>query len=200
MKVYEAEHIRNVALIGHSGAGKTQLTSALLFDTDSVNRLGLVDDGTSATDYDEEEIARKHTLSASTAFAEWEKTKINLIDTPGMANFFSDARSSLRIADTALVVVDAVAGVEVLTEKVWAAAEEMNLPCVVVLNRLDRERASLSRSLESLQQVLGRTVVPIQLPIGNEKDFLSTLEFLISDDSSYVTGQNVVVDGGFTAW
>ena len=178
MKVYEAEHIRNVALIGHSGAGKTQLTSALLFDTDSVNRLGLVDDGTSATDYDEEEIARKHTLSASTAFAEWEKTKINLIDTPGMANFFSDARSSLRIADTALVVVDAVAGVEVLTEKVWAAAEEMNLPCVVVLNRLDRERASLSRSLESLQQVLGRTVVPIQLPIGNEKDFRGIVDLV----------------------
>ena len=178
MKVYEADHIRNVTLVGHSGSGKTQLTSAMLFDTDSVNRLGLVDEGTSATDYDEEEISRKHTLSASTAFAEWGKTKINLIDTPGMANFFSDARSSLRIADAALIVVDAVAGAEVLTEKVWTAAEEMNLPCVVVLNRLDRERASLSRALESLQQVLGRTIVPIQLPIGDEKDFKGIVDLV----------------------
>ena len=178
MKVYQTDQIRNVTLVGHSGAGKTQLTSALLYDTGSVNRLGLVDDGTTATDYDEEEISRKHTLSASTAFAEWEKTKINLIDTPGMANFFSDARGALRVADTALVIVDAVAGAEVLTEKVWAAAEEMNLPCVVVLNRLDRERASLSRSLESLHEALGRTVVPIQLPIGEEKSFRGIVDLV----------------------
>ena len=171
MKVYHADHIRNVALVGHSGAGKTQLASALLFDTGAVNRLGLVDDGTSVTDFDEEEIARKHTLSGSTAFAEWNGTKINLIDTPGMANFFSDARAALRVADAAIVVVDAVAGVEVLTEKVWAAAQELELPCLVVLNRLDRERASLSRSLESLHEVFGRTVVPIQLPIGEESGF-----------------------------
>ena len=148
MKVYDPDHIRNVALVGHSGAGKTQLASALLFDTGAVNRLGRVDDGSTVTDFDEEEIARKHTLSAGTAFAEWNKTKINLIDTPGMANFFSDARAALRVADAAIVVVDAVAGAEVLTEKVWTAAQELELPCLVVLNRLDRERASLSRSLE----------------------------------------------------
>ena len=166
MKVYDPEHIRNVALIGHSGAGKTQLASALLFDTGAMNRLGLVDDGTTVTDFDDEEITRKHTLSAGTAFAEWNKTKINLIDTPGMANFFSDARSALRVADAAIVVVDAVSGAEVLTEKVWTAAQDLELPCLVVLNRLDRERASLSRSLESLEEAFGRTVVSIQLPIG----------------------------------
>ena len=177
MKVYDAEQIRNVALVGHSGAGKTQLTAALLFDTDAVNRLGLVDDGTTVTDYDDE-VSRKHTLSASTAFAEWNKTKINLIDTPGMANFFSDARSALRVADAALVVVDAVAGAEVLTERVWAAANELNVPCLVVLNRLDRERASLTRSLESLHEVLGRTVVPIHLPIGEEKDFRGVVDLV----------------------
>ena len=178
MKVYDAEQIRNVALVGHSGAGKTQLTAALLFDTDAVNRLGLVDDGTTVTDYDDDEVSRKHTLSASTAFAEWNKTKINLIDTPGMANFFSDARSALRVADAALVVVDAVAGAEVLTERVWAAANELNVPCLVVLNRLDRERASLTRSLESLHEVLGRTVVPIHLPIGEEKDFRGVVDLV----------------------
>ena len=178
MKVYDADQIRNVALVGHSGAGKTQLASALLFDAGAVNRLGAVDDGTTVTDYDEEEIARKHTLSSSTAFAEWNKTKINLIDTPGMANFFSDASCALRVADAAVVVVDAVAGSEVLTEKVWAVAEELGLPCVVVLNRLDRERASLSRSLESLHEALGRTVVPIQLPIGEEKDFRGVVDLV----------------------
>ncbi len=178
MKVYDADQIRNVALVGHSGAGKTQLASALLFDADAVNRLGAVDDGTTVTDFDEEEIARKHTLSASTAFAEWKKTKINLIDTPGMANFFSDTCCALRVADAALVVVDSVAGSEVLTERVWAVAEELNLPCVVVLNRLDRERSSLSRSLESLHEALGRTVVPIHLPIGDEKDFRGVVDLI----------------------
>ena len=169
MKVYDAQSLRNVALVGHSGAGKTQLISTLLFAAGAVNRLGRVDDGTTVTDYDEEEIARKHTLSAALAYAEWNKHKINFIDTPGMANFLSDAKAALRVADAALVVVDAVSGVEVSTEKIWAAAEELEVPRVVVLNRLDRERASLERSLESLRGVFGRTVVPVQLPIGEEK-------------------------------
>ena len=112
MKVYDAPSIRNVALVGHSGAGKTQLVSALLFDAGAVPRLGRVDDGTTVTDYDEEEIARKHTLACSLAYLEWNKHKINLIDTPGMANFLSDARAGLRVADAALVVVDAVHGAE----------------------------------------------------------------------------------------
>ncbi len=178
MKVYETESIRNVAVVGHGGAGKTQLTAAILFDAGMVNRLGRVDDGTTATDFDEEEIARHHTLSASLAYAEWRKHKINLIDTPGFANFLSDARAALRVCDTALVVVDAVAGVEVQTEKVWSTAEELELPRIVVLNRLDRERASLERSLESLQAVFGRTVIPVQLPIGDEKAFHGVIDLV----------------------
>ena len=138
-----------MALVGHSGSGKTQLVSALLFDAGAVNRFGKVDEGTTVTDYDEEEIARKHTLSASVAYAEWNKTKINFIDTPGMANFLSDARAALRVADAALVVVDALHGVEVSTEKVWETAGELSIPRLIALNRLDRERASLDRSLES---------------------------------------------------
>src|SRR5919106_4735764 len=149
MKVYDAATLRNVALVGHSGSGKTQLTSAILSLSGMVNRFGKVDDGTTVTDYDDEEIARKHTLSASLAYAEWNKHKINLIDTPGFGNFFSDARAALRVADAALIVIDAVSGVMVQTEKVWAAAQELELPRIVVLNRLDRERASLERSLES---------------------------------------------------
>jgi elongation factor G len=128
MKVFDAAGIRNVAFVGHSGSGKTQLASALLFDAGAVNRLGKVDDGTTVTDYDDEAIARKHTLSASLAHVEWNKAKINLIDTPGMGNFLSEARAALRVADAAVVVVDAVAGVEVSTEKVWSIADEFQLP------------------------------------------------------------------------
>src|SRR6201989_2237141 len=161
MKVYDAASIRNVALVGHSASGKTQLASAILADAGMVNRFGKVDEGTTATDFDEEEIARKHTLSASLAYAEWTKLKINLIDTPGMGNFLADARAALSVADAALVVVDAVAGVMVQTEKVWEAAEETALPRMVVLNRLDRERAGLERSLASLREGGSRRGVPV---------------------------------------
>ncbi len=178
MKVYDAQSLRNVALVGHSGAGKTQLLSALLFDAGAVNRLGRVDEGTTVTDYDEEEITRKHTLSASLAYVEWNRSKINFIDTPGMANFLSDARAALRVSDAALVVVDAVSGVQVSTEKVWGIAAEMEAPRLVVLNRLDRERASLSRALDSLRGVFGRTVIPIQIPIGEEKDFRGIVDLV----------------------
>jgi elongation factor G len=178
MKVYDAASIRNVAVVGHGGSGKTQLVSALLFDAGMVNRLGRVDDGTTVTDYDEEEINRKHTLSASLAYAEWNKAKINLIDTPGFGNFFADARAALQVADGAIVVVDAVSGVEVQTEKAWAVAEERQLPRLVVVNRLDRDRASLERALDALRQTLGRTIVPIQLPIGEEKSFTGVVDLV----------------------
>src|SRR5512135_1417226 len=178
MKVYDAATIRNVALVGHSGAGKTQLTSAILFDAGMVNRLGRVDDGTTVTDFDDEEIARKHTLASSLAYAEWNKHKVNLIDTPGIANFLSDAQAALRVADAALIVVDAVAGVEVQTEKTWEAADELELPRLVVLNRFDRERASLDRSLDSLHAAFGRAIVPIQVPIGEEKTFTGVVDLV----------------------
>src|SRR5215831_2022585 len=166
MKVYDAAAIRNIALVGHTSSGKTQLASAMLSVSGMVNRFGKVDEGTTVTDYDEEEIARKHTLGASLAFAEWNENKINLIDTPGIGNFLSDARAALHVVDAALVVVDAVAGVMVQTEKVWEAAADIGLPRLVVLNRIDRERASLDRSLQSLRETCSRAVVPIQLPIG----------------------------------
>jgi elongation factor G len=178
MKVYEASGIRNVAVVGHSGAGKTQLISAALLDAGAVSRFGKVDDGTTVTDYDDEAIARKHTLAASLAWLEWEKQKINVIDTPGMGNFLADARAALRVAEAAVVVVDAVAGVQVSTEKVWAAAEDLQLPRLVVCTRLDRERASLTRALESMQATLGRNCVPVQLPIGEEKGFQGVVDLV----------------------
>jgi elongation factor G len=178
MKVYDAGSIRNVAIVGHGGCGKTQLVSTLLFAAGAVNRIGRVDEGTTVTDFDEEEIARKHTLSSSLAYAEWQKTKINFIDTPGFANFLSDARSALRVVEAAIVVVDAVAGVEVQTEKLWGEAAALGLPRIVVLNRLDRERASLDRALESLRRDCAREIIPVQLPLGEEKAFIGVVDLV----------------------
>lgn len=178
MKVYDAASIWNVALVGHGGSGKTQLTSAILFDAGMVNRLGKVDEGNTVTDFDDEEIARKHTLASSLAFAEWNKSKINLVDTPGFANFFSDACAGLRVADGALVLVDAVSGPEVQTEKVWDEAARLGLPRLVVLTKLERDRASLERTLEALHTTFGRGVVPIQMPIGEEKDFKGVVDLV----------------------
>jgi elongation factor G len=196
MKVFDAAAIRNVALVGHSGAGKTQLASALLFDTGAVNRFGRVDDGTTVTDYDEEAIARKHTLSASPACCEWQQCKINLIDTPGAGNFISDARAALRVVDAALVVVDAVAGVQVSTEKIWETAAELSLPRLVVCHRFDRDRASLTRTMESLRASLGRGCVPVQWPIGEEQSFTGIVDLVTMTSRTFATNGSGTMTAG----
>ncbi|HET9314479.1 MAG TPA: elongation factor G [Vicinamibacteria bacterium] len=186
MKVYETPHLRNVALIGHGGCGKTSLVSAMLFDMGAVNRLGRVEDGTTVTDFDPDEIERKISLQTGLAYGEWRKVKVNLLDTPGYANFLAEARGALRVADAALVVVDAVAGVEVQTQKVWGYAEEFGLPRVIVVNRMDRERASFLRTLESLQNAFGRQVVPLAIPLGEEKGFVGVAD-LVADKADVYT-------------
>ncbi len=178
MEVFDAADIRNVALVGHSGSGKTQLASALLYDTGATPRLGKVDEGTTVTDYDEESIARKHTLSSSLAWFEYHKHKVNLIDTPGMGNFLSDARAALRVVEAAVVVVDGVAGVQVATEQIWETAQQLNLPRLVVVNRLDRERSSFTRTLESLHQTLSRSAVAVQWPLGSEDEFHGVVDLV----------------------
>ncbi len=178
MKTYESNEIRNVALVGHGNSGKTTLVAGLLFATGVTNRLTRVDDGNTVTDFDEEEIQRKITISTALAFAEWKKSKINLIDTPGFNIFLNDTRASMAAADSALVVVDGVAGVEVQTEKVWNFANEFKLPRAFIINKLGRERSSFQRSLENIQEVFGRHAVPIQLPIGSEKDFRGVVDLI----------------------
>ncbi len=178
MKIYEGSNIRNVALVGHGHSGKTQLVSSLLFTAGMVNRLGKVDDGSSITDYDEEEIQRKFTISASLAYAEWGKSKINFIDTPGYNIFLHETEAALVAADAALVLIHGVAGVEVQTEKVWGYCEKFGLPRMLVVNQMDRERASFERSLESLQKAFGRPVIPVQLPIGEEKNFHGVVDLV----------------------
>jgi len=185
MKVYDAPNIRNVAIVGHGGSGKTSLASALLFDAGSVNRLGRVEDGTTVTDFDPDEVERKISLLAAPAFGEWKKAKVNLIDAPGYANFLSEARSALRVADGALVVVDAVAGVEVQTEKVWAIAEEYGLARLIVVNRMDRENASFERSLERIQAAFGRAAVPVAVPVGEERSFQGVVDLVAEKAQVY---------------
>ena len=178
MKVYEGSEIRNIALIGHGHSGKTTLTSGFLYTAGATNRLTRVDEGTAITDFDDEEIQRKLTISTGLAFAEWAKKKINLIDTPGFNIFLNDTKAALVAADAALVIVDGVAGVEVQTEKVWSFADEFNLPRAVFINKLDRERSSFDRALASVQQVFGRSAIPVQLPIGAEKEFKGIIDLI----------------------
>ena len=178
MNVYEGKNIRNVGIVGHGGSGKTSLVSAILFDTGATNRLGRVDDGNAPTDYDEDEIERKITIAAKLAFAEWNKNKINLLDTPGFGNFIQEARGALRVTDSAVVVIDAVSGVMVQTEKAWGYAEEFQLPRLIVVNRMDRDTASFERSLESIQGRLGRMCAPIQIPLGEEKGFKGVVDLV----------------------
>ena len=178
VKVYEGRDIRNVGVVGHGDSGKTTLTAGLLFTAGATNRLLRVDEGNTITDFDDDEIQRKITISTAIAVAEWRKTKINLLDTPGYNIFINDTRAALVAADSALVLVDGVAGVEVQTEKVWSFAEEDKLPRAVVINKLDRERAGFQRALESVQEFFGRTAVPVQLPLGAERDFTGVVDLV----------------------
>jgi elongation factor G len=178
LKIYDTASIRNVAIVGHGGSGKTSLTSAILFDSSAVNRLGRVEDGNTVTDFDPDEVARQISLSTALAHCDWNRTKLNILDTPGYGNFIQEARAALQVADTALVNVCGVAGVEVQTEKVWRFSEEFALPRMLLVNRLDRDRASFSRTLESIHESFGRTAVPLQLPIGEEKDFSGVVDLV----------------------
>ena len=178
MKVYESKDIRNVGVVGHGDSGKTTLTAGLLFATGASNRLLRVDEGNTITDFDEEEIARKITISTAVAVAEWKKAKINLLDTPGYNIFINDTGASLVATDAALVLVDGVAGVEVQTEKVWHFTNQYRLPRAVVINKLDRERSDFNRALESVHEIFGRAAVPIQIPLGAERDFNGVVDLI----------------------
>ena len=196
MRVFDAPAIRNVALAGHSGAGKTQLASALLFTAGAVNRLGKVDEGTTVTDYDEEAIARKHTLGSSLAWLEWQNTKVNLIDTPGVGNLLSDTRNALRVVEA---VVDR-RGRRVRRPGPdggrWQAAADAGLPRLVAVNRLDRERSSFERTLESLREAFGRSVVPITLPVGAERGFQGVVDLLTMQALTYLPDGSGAVKAG----
>jgi elongation factor G len=190
VKVYDAANLRNLALIGHGHAGKTSLVSAMLYTAGASPRFGRVDDGTATTDYDEEEIARKMSISVGMAAVEWGKTKLNLLDTPGFNMFVHEAKMVLPVVDAALVVVDGVAGVEVVTQRVWGYCEEIELPRMIVVSRMDRERANAERVMESLVKAFGRAVTPLQLPIGSEKNLSGIVDLVRMKAYTYEMGGN----------
>jgi elongation factor G len=188
LKVYEGKDIRNLVIIGHSHSGKTSLVSAMLYTGAATPKLGRVDDGSTITDYDEEEISRQMTVSTGIAPVEWHNCKINLLDTPGFTLFAHEAKIAMSAAESALVVVDGVAGVEVVTEKVWQYAEEINLPRVIVVSRMDRERANYETALQSLRDAFGRQIVPVQLPIGSEKNLKGVVDLVTMKAYTYEMG------------
>ena len=168
MRTYPVDRIRNVAVVGHGGVGKTTLVEALLFAAGAVERMGRVDDGTTTTDFDPEEVRRKMTINTATAPVEWQDHKVNLLDTPGYPDFVGEAYAALRVADAAVFVVDALSGVQVQTEKLWKVAQSRGLPRFVFVNRLDRENADFARAVEALAGRFGAHTVPLAFPIGRE--------------------------------
>jgi elongation factor G len=188
MNVYEPSNIRNVVLVGHSGAGKTTLTEAMLFTAAAITRMGKIEDGNTVSDHDQEEIRRGISVSLSLAPVEWKSTKVNVLDAPGYADFIGDVKGALRAADCCLFVVSAVDGVEVQTEVVWELAVEAGLPRAIFINKIDRERASFDRTLDGLVAAFGTQVAPIHLPIGEEHEFTGVMDLLARKAYRYASG------------
>ncbi len=197
MNEYKADKVRNIVLVGHSSSGKTSLAEALLFNTGAVNRLGKVDDSTSISDFDFEEQRRKISINTSLIPCEWNDYKINVLDTPGYVDFVGEVKSALRVADCAIVVVDAVSGVEVGTELVWQYAEEMKMPRFILINKLDRENADYDRALTQLRERFGKMVVSLQIPIGKESDFKG--EVNVVNRKAFLGDKDSAVPGDLTA-
>lgn len=188
MKVHDSSEIRNVALIGHGHAGKTSLACALFHSAGATERLTKPDEGNAITDFDEEEVARKIGISSSVAAISWQKNKINIIDTPGYNIFLDDAKSAMIAADSAVLVLDGVAGIEVSSEKVWGFAEEFAMPCALFINKLDRERADFTRVVDNIHERFGRSAIPVQIPIGTEKDFNGIIDLIRMKAYCYSAG------------
>ena len=189
VKVFPPDKIRNVALVGHSGAGKTTLAEALLFRAGTIPRLGSVEDGTTVTDFDPEEHARGMSLSLALAPFEWKGFKINLIDAPGYADFVGDVHAAMRVADLAIFVVSAVEGVEVQTEYAWGIAEDLRVPRMIFINKLDKDRASFERTLAQLRDRFGAGIAPIELPIGDQAAFHGVADLFRDKAYIYDSGQ-----------
>jgi len=174
----KVESLRNIALVAHSGAGKTSLAEAMLYDSGIIKRLGRVEDGNTAMDFEPEELKRTSSISSGFHQYDWKKHTINLIDTPGDQNFFSDTRSCQQAADGVVVVIDAVDGVKVQTEQVWEFAGEFGQPCVIFINKLDRERAEFSRAFQDVGDLFEPKPIILQLPIGAEAEFKGIVDLI----------------------
>ena len=172
------DHLRNVALIGHSGAGKTSVAEAMLFAAKATTRLGKVDDGSSVLDFEAEEVKRRISISAACHHFDWKKHAVHFVDTPGDDNFLAETRAALHVADSALVIVDAVDGVKVGTEKVWAYANKGNLPRLLFINKMERERADFTKVVQEAGTILKAKTVLLQIPIGQEANFKGVVDLV----------------------
>jgi elongation factor G len=188
MRTYEATNIRNVLLVGHGGAGKTTLLEAMLFASGAVTRMGRVEDGNTVSDFEPEEVKKGISVSLAMAPVEWEGAKVNVLDAPGYADFVGDVRSAIRAVDAVLLVVSAVDGVEVQTEVAWELAALAGLPRAILVNKLDRERASFERTLDELVKSFGTQVAPLQLPLGEEHQFEGVADLLTKKAYRYRSG------------
>jgi elongation factor G len=185
LKPYSPEHIRNVAVVGHGSAGKTTLVEAMLFTAHATTRMGKPEDGNTVSDYDPDEIKRRMSITASVAPLEWRDTKINLIDTPGYSDFVGEVKAAIRVAESALIVADAASDLEVGTENGWKYALEAGVARMVFVNRMGRENADFDRTVEGLRAAFGKSVVPVQFPIGKEKDFRGLVDLLHEEAHLY---------------
>jgi len=200
MASYSSDSIRNVAFIGHGGTGKTSLCEALLFISGKSDKLGSVDSGSASLDFEPEEQKRHISISSAVNFFDWQKHRVNIIDTPGDSNFITDAKNSIRIADGTIVLIDAVGGVEFQTEKVWGYADELSIPRIIVINKMDRERADFATATESIQTRLGKKATVCFLPIGSEDNFRGIIDliemkaFIYSDSQKKFTREDIPGD------
>ena len=176
MKTYLPDAIRNVGLFGHQGTGKTSLAEALVYLSGATTRMGRVEDGNTVCDFEPEEIKKGLSVSLALTPVEWHGHKINLIDVPGYADFIGEAQAALRVVDLAIFVLSAVEGVQVQHQIIWSMAGRLNVPRIVFINKLDRERASFSRTLAELSEKLGSGFAPVDLPIGEEHDFAGVVD------------------------
>ncbi|MDB5081473.1 MAG: translation elongation factor [Chloroflexi bacterium] len=190
MRSYRTEQIRNVGLFSHGGAGKTSLTEAMLFNCKAINRLGRVDEGSTVSDYDPDEVKRHISVNTSVAPCEWQDVKINVLDAPGYADFIGETKAAMRIADSALILIDATGGVEVGTDQVWNYAQVRNIPRILFINKLDRENASFNAALEAAQSAFGSNVVPLQLPLGKETGFRGLVDLIRQKAYIYSTNRD----------
>jgi len=178
MPQYGLENIHNVVLLSHCGAGKTSVSEATLFTAGAIKRLGKVDEGTTTSDYDPDEVKRKISINMAILPCQWQEAKINLIDTPGYADFVGEVKAAIRVSEGAIIVVCAASGIEVGTEQVWAYSQEANLPRLIFINKMDRENADFYKTLEQVQSRFGTKCVPLQLPIGAQHDFQGIVDLL----------------------
>jgi len=199
MEQYGLDKIRNLVLLSHSGAGKTSLSEAILFTSGAISRLGKVDDGTTTSDYDPDEIKRKISLNLALLPCQWKGSKVNLIDTPGYSDFVGEVKSAMRVSEGAVIVICAASGVEVGSEQVWAYCEEASLPRIIFVNKMDRENADFYHTLEDIQSKFGSICLPVQLPIGAHNSFEGIVDLLTMKSYTGSTGKEAEIPSALQA-